>query len=83
MSTMQAELYDALIAAGAPENKAKAAAEAITSYRKTDEVATKADIAELRTDMAKLEGRLTDKLTWRMIICMGITIAVLGLIIKT
>ena len=76
---MQAELYDALIAAGAPESKAKAAAEAITSYRKTDEVATKGDIAELES-----------RLTWRIVVCMGINLtaiavatAIIGILTKT
>jgi hypothetical protein len=32
MTTMIAEVYDALIAAGAPEDKARKAAEAIASY---------------------------------------------------
>ncbi len=32
MSTMVAELYDALISAGAPEEKARAAAKAIADY---------------------------------------------------
>jgi hypothetical protein len=32
MATMMAELYDALIAAGAPEEKARKAAEAIAGY---------------------------------------------------
>lgn len=32
MATMISELYDALIAAGAPEDKARKAAEALASY---------------------------------------------------
>ena len=32
MTTMLAELYDALLAAGAPEDKARAAAKAVADY---------------------------------------------------
>ena len=32
MTTMLAELYDALVAAGAPEDKARAAAKAVADY---------------------------------------------------
>ncbi len=51
MSTMQSEIYDALIAAGAPENKARAAAEAVAKRPKSDEVATKFDISELKVEL--------------------------------
>ena len=84
---MQAELYEALIEAGTTEPKAKAAAEAITNYRKTDEVAAKADIAELKTDIAKLEGKLEKqiaeletRLTWRMIVIIGVAVGILKFI---
>ena len=43
MSMMVTELYDALIAAGAPEEKARAAAQAMSE----ESLATKADIARL------------------------------------
>ncbi len=44
MSTMQSEVYDALIEAGASEPKARAAAEVIAITPKADEVASKRDI---------------------------------------
>ncbi len=44
MSTMQSEVYDALIDAGASEPKARAAAEVIAITPKADEVASKRDI---------------------------------------
>ncbi len=50
MSTMQSEIYDALIDAGASEPKARAAAEAVAAGPKSDEVATKLDISELRAE---------------------------------
>ncbi len=55
MSTMQSEIYDALIDAGASEPKARAAAEVIAITPKADEVATKKD---LRAEIAALENRL-------------------------
>ena len=55
MGVMVSEVYDAFLAAGAPEAKARAAAEAIPA---TEQLATKQDIAELRADMAARETRL-------------------------
>ena len=57
---MMSEVYEALIAAGAPEDKAKAAAEAIPV---SDLLATREDIADLRAatqqDIARPENRWT------------------------
>jgi septal ring factor EnvC (AmiA/AmiB activator) len=47
MGIMVSEIYEALIAAGAPEDKAKAAAEAIPV---SDLLATREDIADLKAD---------------------------------
>lgn len=44
MSTMISEVYDAFRAAGVPDDKARAAAEALSS----ENLATKADINELK-----------------------------------
>lgn len=52
MGTMVSEVYEALIAAGAPEDKAKAAAEAI---RVSDVLAIKQDFAKLDNRLARLE----------------------------
>ena len=51
MSTMVVELYDALVSAGAPEEKARVAAQAMSE----ESLATKADIARLQADIARLE----------------------------
>ncbi len=51
MSTIQSEIYDALIDAGASEPKARAAAEAVAKHPKSDEVATKLDISELKVEL--------------------------------
>ena len=78
-------LYKALIEAGAPEPSAERAVEGLPP---ANEVATKTDIAELctelktdiaalrtemKTDIAMLEARLT----WRLVIVVGIFNAIL------
>ena len=54
MAMMNAEMYDALVAAGAPEDKARAAATAMSQ----DSLATKADIARLERDLMILKWML-------------------------
>ena len=49
---MVSEVYEALVAAGAPEDKAKAAAEAIPV---SDLLATKEDISRLEARLTRLE----------------------------
>ena len=55
MGIMVSEVYEAFISAGAPEAKAKAAAEAIPV---TEQLATKQDIAALRQDIGRVEAEL-------------------------
>lgn len=52
MSLIVSEVYDALVAAGAPEEKARAAAAAIPVV---ENLATKDDIAALRQDVTALK----------------------------
>jgi hypothetical protein len=68
MTTMVAELYDALLAAGAPDEKARKAAETMAGYEaheqqlgriETDVVDLKRDVAELRRMAANGEQRLS------------------------
>ena len=56
MTTINQELYEALIAAGAPDDVAKRAA--ATVYDK-DQIATKLDLRELEQRLAGIEGKLT------------------------
>ena len=72
MGVMVSEVYDAFLAAGAPEEKARAAAEAI---RAGEELATKAD---LQTGMARLETRIVagEAKMWRL----AITVASLAVL---
>ena len=50
MTTMIAEVYDALKSAGADEEKARAAAEAIATHQR--------DTTELRTEFSDIRGEL-------------------------
>ena len=55
MAAINKELYDALVAAGSPEDKASAAA---ATVKLAEDLATKADIALLRADLNALEARI-------------------------
>jgi hypothetical protein len=63
MATMISEVYDAFRSAGVPEDKARAAAEALSA----DQLATKADIARLErvttSEIAKLERVTMSEIT--------------------
>jgi hypothetical protein len=52
MTTLNQELYEALIAAGAPDDAAKRAAASVLSHEQRTDLATKADIAALKEDIA-------------------------------
>lgn len=70
MGIMVSEVYEAFIDAGASEAKAKAAAEAIPVI---EQVATKTDIAEVKTEIAALEAKV-----WRA----GVAIAALAVLLN-
>ena len=69
MTTMIAELYDAPLAAGSPEDKARKAAEAMAGYEvyegrfvriEADIAEIKQDVAELKRDMAEVKRDVAD-----------------------
>src|SRR5436190_3842286 len=69
MTTMVAELYDALIAAGSPDDKARKAAEAMAGFdayqqrfvRIESDISTlRQDVAELKRDVAELKRDVTE-----------------------
>lgn len=70
MSMMNAELYDALISVKVPEDKARKAASSVLGQ---EQVATKADIADLQTQVAEL------RVTLRVVV--ALLIAVLALLL--
>jgi capsule polysaccharide export protein KpsE/RkpR len=92
MSTMIAEVYDALKEAGASEEKAKAAAMALADYRnrfdridfdlgslKGDLPIVKADLAALKTDLAVVQAELA-MVKW---IVSGVGFGVLLLVLRS
>ena len=58
MSRMVAELYDALRKAGVDEQLSKEAARAVLPADAINDLATKVDLASLRTDLAELKVEL-------------------------
>ena len=66
MSMMNMELYDALISVNVPELKARKAAMSILGH---DQVATKADIAEIKAD--------TRVLKWMVGVNMALTVGLI------
>jgi len=54
MSMMVSEVYDALVAAGAPEDKARAAAIAVSE----EQLATKKDIADIKSELIVVKWML-------------------------
>ncbi len=64
MTTMNAELYDALISANAPDDQARKAAVSVASivgYPPTDEIATKADLQEMKAEMQEMKAEMATK----------------------
>ena len=76
MALMLSKTYDALLAAGAPEDKARDAAEEIAAYEhrltriETDIALIKAEIGEIRNTMATK--------TWVLSAMLAQTFAILG-----
>jgi hypothetical protein len=81
MSTMVAELYDALRKAGIDEQLAKDAARAVLPADADIELATKADLADLvtRADLAELRVELIKWNVGAMAIMTGIFAAIVRL----
>jgi len=68
---MVAELYEALRKAGVEDDLARAAAKAVLHAEARTDLATKADLAELKTD-----------LTWRILLAMGVLTAIFSFIVR-
>ena len=74
MSIMVTEIYDALIEAGASEQKARAAAQSVPL---TEHLATKQDIVVLKTDIAELRAEMhkTALVTTGLIVGLVVTLS--------
>jgi ABC-type Fe3+-hydroxamate transport system substrate-binding protein len=66
MTTMIAEVYDALIEAGASQEKARKAAEAIAGYESR--------FAEIEKQLERIEGKIT-LLSWMVGVSITLTVA--------
>ena len=76
MSTMLKEVYDALKEAGASEEKASAAAVAVSAYQlNRGNLATKEDIAVLDKRLAVVEADLNrvERLLWAIVVGVIVT----------
>jgi hypothetical protein len=68
MAVMLSKTYDALVAAGAPEEKARAAAEELAGYENR--------FARIETDLAVLKADMT-ALKWMVGVNLAATVAIL------
>jgi hypothetical protein len=73
MTTMIAEVYDALLAAGSPEDKARKAAEAIASYENR--------FTAMDQRFAKIEGDIK-LLTWMVGFNLAATVGIIFLLLR-
>ena len=73
MTTMIAEVYDALLAAGSPEDKARKAAEAIASYENR--------FAAIEQRFTKVEGDL-NLLKWMVGFDLAATVGIIFLLLR-
>jgi len=73
MTTMIAEVYDALLAAGSPEDKARKAAEAIAAYENR--------FASMDQRFAKIEGDLR-LLTWMVGFNLAATVGIILILLR-
>jgi hypothetical protein len=75
MSLLNAEIYDALLAVGAPEEKARKAAESVTEFHRL--VPIEAALTRLDARIGKLE-RDTARLQWAVTANVGLTLTILA-----
>ena len=79
MSVIVSEVYDALLEAGASEEKAKAAAGAIPVG---EQLATKADLAPLTTHISQLEADVRVIKAVYGPIVIGLLLSIAGMVFK-
>jgi hypothetical protein len=76
VTTINQELYEALIAAGAPDDLAKRAAANVLSPDQRSDLATKADLAELK---AEIQAMLNRQLQVMVGLTVGSMVALTGI----
>jgi len=77
MSSATLELYKALVSAGVEETKAKKIAEDVITRDDAKHLASKVDIAEIKTEISALETRLYRAIAVQTVAIVG---AVVGLL---
>ncbi|MEE9493039.1 MAG: hypothetical protein V3W04_06635 [Gammaproteobacteria bacterium] len=78
---MELKLYHALIDAGIQAKEAEKVVEALDE-KMQQQLATKSDISDLRTDMANLEGRLIKWVSSLMVAMTAIFATIVAMIVK-
>jgi hypothetical protein len=79
MTTLNQELYEALIAAGAPDDTAKRAAANVLSRDDLNQLATKLDIADLKTTLAELKAEIQAMLNRQLQVMAGLMVGLTGI----
>jgi hypothetical protein len=77
MTTIVTELYTALRKAGIDAETARAAAKSVMAIEDKEQLATKADINDLRVAIAELKADLT----WRILLALSVQTAVFSAIV--
>ena len=77
MSSATLDLYKALVSAGVDEAKAKQVAENVVTRDDAKRLASKVDVADIKTEISKLETRLYRAIAVQTIAIVG---AVVGLL---
>lgn len=78
MSTVVLELYEALKSAGVADDGERAAARAVLSVEDKAQLATKEDLAVLRTDLAELKPAVTQWTVGTLAAMTGVFAAIVG-----
>jgi hypothetical protein len=79
MTTINQELYEALIAAGAPDDAAKRAATNVLSRDDLNQLATKLDIADLKTTLAEFKAEIQAMLNRQLQVMAGLMVGLTGI----
>jgi hypothetical protein len=80
MTTMVSELYTALKAAGVDDDIARAAARSVIAIEDKEQLATKADLAELKAEMLKAIADLSARMVTVLVAMTAIFSAISALL---
>ncbi len=77
MSSATLELYKALVSAGVDETKAKQVAEDVVTRDDAKQLASKVDVADIKTELSTLETRLYRAIAVQTIAIVGTVVGLL------